>query len=72
MSIRSKMIGALGDASVSPVPASLSPIATTMLPATARSIRSRRLACTEKRRATFSFLRVRAFCTSSPGLSTPE
>ena len=70
--IRSSRIGALGLHNVSPVPASFRPIATTMLPAPARSIRSRRLACTENSRASFSLRRVRAFWISSPGRSTPE
>ena len=66
--MRSSRIGALGEQRVSPVPASRSPMATTMLPAPARSMRSRRLACTENSRATFSLRRVRAFWTSSLGL----
>ena len=70
--MRSRMIGALGVASVSPVAASLRPVATTMLPAPARSIARGRLACTENSRATFSLRRVRALWTSSPGRSTPE
>jgi hypothetical protein len=70
--MRSSMIGALVVQMVSPVPASLRPMATTMVPAPARSMRSRRLACTENRRATFSTRLVRGFSTSSPGLSTPE
>ena len=63
--------GALGEHMVSPVPTSLSPIATTMVPAPARSILAS-VACAEKRRLTFSLRRVRAFCTSSPGFGTPE
>ena len=70
--MRSRMIGAFGVASVSPVAASLRPAATTMLPAAARSICSRRFACTENSRATFSLRRVRTLWTSSPGRSTPE
>ena len=42
--------------SVSPVVDRLSPAATTMLPATARSSRLRRLACTVNSRASFSVL----------------
>jgi hypothetical protein len=56
----SSVIGRAGSDSVSPVEASRIPMAQTMSPAEALSMRSRRLACTWSRRATFSFLPVRA------------
>ena len=51
--------------------ASLRPAAPTIMPATALSMRWRRLACSSNRRATFSFLPVRALSTSAPALTVP-
>ena len=62
-SIRSRMIGAFGAQSVSPVVVSLRPTRATMSPAKASSMSSRSLACISSMRPTFSFLSLTEFIT---------